>query len=131
MTMATTQPDSGRRLAERLGLKIVGTEGHDVKTACVSCKSSDAGRVHVEKGIFHCYACKKSLNAFDLCKVVLNDKEAAKRLMIDVGILTIGRRQPVATGTPLQPAATARSTVPTTTPDAFAFASRSVCRRRL
>ena len=41
----------GEQLAERLGLTIVGREGHDVKCGCIACDSSDAMRVHRETGI--------------------------------------------------------------------------------
>jgi len=77
---------AGQVLAERLGLTIIGTEGHDLKTPCVSCQSSDAGRVHTETGVFFCYSCQKALSAFDLCKVVLRDQHQAKRVMIEAGL---------------------------------------------
>ena len=77
---------AGARLADRLGLKIVGTEGHDLKCACVSCDSSDAGRVHQDTGVFYCFACQKSLNGFDLCKVVLRDHKAAIDAMVGAGL---------------------------------------------
>ncbi len=81
-----TQREAGRILAERLGLEVIGTEGHDLRTACVSCQSSDAGRIHSDTGVYFCYSCQKTLNAFDLCKVVTGDHETAKRLMVDVGL---------------------------------------------
>lgn len=84
--MTIAAKDAGRALAARLGLKILGIEGHDLKTPCVSCKSSDAGRVHVDKGVFQCYACSKALNAFDLCKVILRDPKAAVETMVSVGL---------------------------------------------
>ncbi len=73
-------------LAERLGLRILGTEGHDLKCSCVVCESSDAARVHQDTGVFFCFSCKKALSAWDLCKVVLGDHDQAKRLMVDVGL---------------------------------------------
>ena len=76
----------GMMLAERLGLKILGTEGHDLKCACVSCDSSDAARVHQDTGVFFCFSCKKALSAWDLCKVALGDHDQAKRLMVEVGL---------------------------------------------
>ena len=75
---------AGRRLAERLGLTIIGTEGHDLKAGCVVCKSSDGPACIRIQGLILLFV-RKPFNAFDLCKVVLNDHEAAKRLMIDVG----------------------------------------------
>lgn len=87
MSTTTGQREAGRLLAERLRLKIIDTEGHDLKVPCVSCQSSDAGRVHTDTGVYFCYACQKALNAFDLCKVVLgDDQDQAKRVMIDVGL---------------------------------------------
>lgn len=77
--------EAGRTLSERLGLKIIGTEGHDLKCACVSCKSSDGGRIHQDTGVFHCYVCHKALSAWDLSKVIVGHDEA-KRAMIDVGL---------------------------------------------
>ena len=68
------------------GSRILGIEGHDLKTPCVSCQSSDAGRVHVDTGVFYCYACQKALNAFDLCKVQLGDHKAAIDAMVSVGL---------------------------------------------
>jgi hypothetical protein len=85
MTTTATM-ERGRMLAELLRLKIIGNEGHDLKVACVACPSSDAGRVHIDTGVYFCYSCNKALSAFDLCKVVLNDHDAAKRLMIEVGL---------------------------------------------
>ncbi|MGA2034437.1 MAG: AAA family ATPase [Thermoguttaceae bacterium] len=83
---SAARPGAGRILAERLNMTILGSEGHDLKTPCVSCQSSDAARVHQDTGVFFCYACQKALSAWDLCKVVLGDHEAAKRLMVDVGL---------------------------------------------
>ena len=53
---ATTR--SGPTAGGRLGLKIIGTEGHDLKTPCVSCRSSDAGRIHADTGLYFCHSCK-------------------------------------------------------------------------
>lgn len=87
MTTGSSSADTrGRALTERLGLTILGTEGHDIKVPCVSCQSSDAGRIHSETGVYFCYSCNRALNAFDLCKVVLRDHVAAKRLMHEVGL---------------------------------------------
>jgi putative DNA primase/helicase len=84
----TTSPvkDAGRILAERLGLTVVGTEGHDLKCKCVACDSTDGMRVHVEKGIAQCYACKSSWSAYDLAVKLLGAKGAAVELMIALGI---------------------------------------------
>ena len=86
MTTTTTQRGAGRQLAERLGLKIIGDEGHDLKCACVVCESSHAGRVHQDTGVYYCYSCQKALSAFDLCKVTLGDHQAAIEAMVAVGL---------------------------------------------
>jgi len=77
---------AGTAFAERLGITVLRTEGHDSVVPCVSCESSDAGRIHQHTGVFYCFSCAKALNAFDLCKVVLGDHEAAKQVMVDVGL---------------------------------------------
>ena len=94
-------------LAERLALKVVGREGHDLKVPCVACKSSDAGRVDSRTGVFHCYSCKKGLSGFDLAKCVLADNKAAVQVMIDVGLfqdyMAGGNGKPAAPARPLSP----------------------------
>ena len=77
---------SGRLLAERLALHVVGQEGHDLKVPCVSCTSSDAGRVHQDTGVFHCYSCHEGLSAFQLALRILDDRQAARQAMIDAGL---------------------------------------------
>jgi hypothetical protein len=79
-------PEAGKALAERLGLTIVGTEGHDLKAACIICQSSDALRVHKDKGVAQCYSCSRSWSPFDLAKTVLGDHQAAIQAMVDVGL---------------------------------------------
>jgi len=76
---------AGRALAERLRLTVVGDEGHDLIVGCIACQSSDAGRVHVDSGIYHCFSCGKDLSAFDLTKIVLGH-DAAIQAMIDAGL---------------------------------------------
>ncbi|MHB1037515.1 MAG: phage/plasmid primase, P4 family [Pirellulales bacterium] len=77
---------AGRRLAERLGLEIIGTEGHDLKLPCPFCSSSDAGRLDEGTGRFHCYACKEGGGALKLAEAVLRDRDTAKQVLVDVGI---------------------------------------------
>lgn len=84
MTNATAH--AGRALAEILGLKVIGTEGHDLKCACPLCPSSDAGRVDGRTGAYYCFSCEKGLSGFDLAKIVLNDHKAAVQAMIGVGV---------------------------------------------
>ena len=86
MTTATAQSGAGRALAERLGLEIIGTEGHDLKCGCRFCGSSDAGRLHVDSGVYSCYSCRKGASGFDLTKIILNDHKKAIDTMVDVGL---------------------------------------------
>ncbi|MCC6123341.1 MAG: DUF3987 domain-containing protein [Pirellulales bacterium] len=101
MTTAALPSDNGvagRRLVELLGIQVKGNEGHDLKMACVSCPSSDAGRLHSETGVFHCYSCGASLSAFALCEEVMNNREDAKKIMVEVGLFD---DRPQANGKPL------------------------------
>ena len=82
--MLTTIKNGGRRLADRLNIPIVGKEGRDLKCACISCSSSDAGRIHEDTGFFHCYSCGKNLMNFDLAKLMVGHDEA-RRVMVEVG----------------------------------------------
>ena len=82
----TTPAGAGHKLADKLSLKIVGIEGHDLKVGCVACTSSDGGRVHEDTGAYFCYVCSKALSGFDLAKVVHGDHAAAIQTMIDVGL---------------------------------------------
>jgi hypothetical protein len=84
--MSNFKKTAGVLLAEKLGITIIGTEGHDLKTACVSCPSSDAGRVHSETGVYYCFSCGVKHSPFSLCEKVLNNREEAKRIMIEVGL---------------------------------------------
>ncbi len=97
--------DAGRILAERLGLMIVRQDGRDLRVACVhGCGSADNGHIDIDSGVYGCWSCGKGLSPWDLCKVVLRDPEAAKRLMIDVGLFRDlghvgnGRGQPAVSG---------------------------------
>ena len=99
MTTSTTQSGAGRALAERLGLSIMGTEGHDLKCGCRFCGSSDAGRLHADTGCYFCFSCQRALSPFDLCKIKLGDHEQAIRMMVSVGLFEdrSGNGQPVGT----------------------------------
>jgi hypothetical protein len=80
-------PGAGRRLAERLGLKVVRMEGNDLRIVCVhGCGSLDNGHIDQDTGVYNCWSCNKGLSPWDLCKLVLKDDEAAKRVMIEVGL---------------------------------------------
>ncbi len=47
----------GVTLAYRLGLQTDKREGHDLAGPCISCKSSDAFRMHQQTGVGQCYSC--------------------------------------------------------------------------
>jgi len=76
---------AGRFLAERLGLKIIGTEGHDLKCPCIACDSSDAMRVHEKTGVSQCYSCNSKWSPYRLAEDVIGH-EAAIALMVEAGI---------------------------------------------
>ncbi|HEV3005316.1 MAG TPA: hypothetical protein VGX78_12695 [Pirellulales bacterium] len=40
----------GAQLADRLGINILGREGHDLKAPCPACRSTDGFRVHQDTG---------------------------------------------------------------------------------
>ena len=75
----------GLQLAERLGLKVLGREGHDLKCACIHCSSSDAMRVHQETGVAQCYSCGSKWSPYRLAEDVIGH-EAAVSLMVELGV---------------------------------------------
>lgn len=77
---------TGRLLAERLGIKIEGTKGHDTTGPCIACKSSDAFRVHLQTGVAQCFSCGGKWSAFDLAEAVLGSKRAAMELLVELGL---------------------------------------------
>ena len=76
----------GRELANRLGLRLPKREGHDLAGPCISCKSSDAFRLHQDSGVAHCYSCQASWSPFQVAELILSDREQAKRLLVELGI---------------------------------------------
>ncbi|HEX4145155.1 MAG TPA: phage/plasmid primase, P4 family [Pirellulales bacterium] len=86
--MASAYPatGAGRLLAERLGLTINGTEGHDTKGPCIACQSSDAFRVHQRTGVAHCHSCKGAWSALQLAEKILGGQAPAWDLLIELGI---------------------------------------------
>jgi hypothetical protein len=78
--------EAGRELAGRLGVEIIGDEGHDLKCACVACPSSDAFRIHRETGLAHCYSCHVGLSRLQLAELVLGDRRAAWDLLVELGL---------------------------------------------
>jgi len=75
----------GLHLAERLGLKVLGRERHDLKCACIHCSSSDALRVHQETGVSQCYSCNSKWSPYRLAEDVIGH-EAAISLMVELGV---------------------------------------------
>lgn len=78
----------GRELANRLGLRLPKREGHDLAGPCISCKSSDAFRLHQDSGVAHCYSCQASWSPFQVAELILSDREQAKRLLVELGHLS-------------------------------------------
>ena len=99
MSRGTTE--RGAALANRLGLKVVRRDGHDLRVRCVHCGSNDNGHIDRDSGVYNCWSCHHGLSAFDLAKVILNDKEAAKRLMIDLGMFDDLGPAPTTNGHPI------------------------------
>ena len=81
-------PDSqiGVLLAQRLGLKLPKREGHDLAGPCIACKSSDAFRLHQQTGVAQCYSCSAKWSPFQLAEHVLNDREQAKAVLVEMGV---------------------------------------------
>ena len=84
--VTNTDRQTGTILAERLGLTITKTEGHDLAGPCIACKSSDAFRLHQDEGVAQCYSCGGKWSPFQVAETVLGNCEQAKQLFIDMGI---------------------------------------------
>jgi hypothetical protein len=78
--------EAGSALAASLGLKLNKREGHDLAGPCVACSSSDAFRIHGTTGVAQCYSCGRKWSPFQLAETALKDREAAKRLMVELDI---------------------------------------------
>ncbi|MEQ9379381.1 MAG: hypothetical protein RJP95_00850 [Pirellulales bacterium] len=85
----------GVALAKRLGLKVDKVEGHDLAGPCISCKSSDAFRLHKHKGIAHCYSCDGRWSPYQVALKVLKDRKKAMSLMSELEIALKSTRVPV------------------------------------
>ena len=94
----------GVALANMLGLKLPKREGHDLAGPCIACASSDAFRMHSESGVGHCYSCDGKWSPFQLSEAVLNDRDQAKTVLVQLGIF---KADPSSNGkaTPLDPLA--------------------------
>lgn len=86
MTPINPGSNIGVVLAERLGLQLSKREGHDLAGPCISCKSSDAFRLHQQAGVAHCYSCGGKWSPFQVAEIVLKDRERAKALLIEMGV---------------------------------------------
>src|SRR5712691_13403407 len=75
----------GVELARRLGLQLNRREGHDLAGPCIACKSSDAFRLHEQTGVGHCYSCNGKWSPFQVAETVLQDRERAKGLLVEIG----------------------------------------------
>lgn len=94
---------TGTALANRLGMKIVKREGHDLVGPCIACNSSDAFHLHHDQGVGHCFSCGGKWSPFQVAETVLGNREQAKSLLVELGVFqppTNGNRQ---TATPSPP----------------------------
>ncbi len=76
----------GVALAGRLGLGEYKREGHDLAGPCISCKSSDAFRLHIHTGLAQCYSCGAKWSPFQVAEAVMGDREQAKNLLVELGL---------------------------------------------
>lgn len=91
MTPLTPNSRIGVLLAERLGMKIIKSEGHDLAGPCIACPSSDAFRLHQETGVAYCYSCGGSWSPYQVAKAVLGDGDQATAVSMELGIFKPGR----------------------------------------
>lgn len=82
----------GEALAHRLGLPILGIEGHDLKVACIKCESSDAFRIHRDEGIGYCYSCQVGWSPLQIAEECLGNREDAAALMSQLEVTVHGNR---------------------------------------
>ena len=82
--MSTATKQRGTILAERLGIKIIGTEGHDLKAACIACNPSDGLRIDQTAGKAWCFVCETRWSPFDLAKACIGEPIAID-LMVEIG----------------------------------------------
>jgi hypothetical protein len=75
----------GVELAHRLGLRL-HRKGKDLAGPCISCKSSDAFCLHLQTGVGHCFSCNGKWSPFQVAETVLQDRERAKALLVEMRI---------------------------------------------
>jgi hypothetical protein len=87
MSAATATPESGRLLAERLGLTLPKVESGNLAGPCPypGCNSSDAFRLDIETGLGHCFSCDGKSSPYALAESRLG-KDRAIALMVELGI---------------------------------------------
>jgi hypothetical protein len=76
----------GKILAEKLGIEILGTEGHDLKCACIVCDSSDAMRIHEDNGVGYCHSCKGKWSRLELATKLMGNSADAWKLLESIGL---------------------------------------------
>jgi len=76
----------GVELANRLGLQLDRSEGHDLAGRCIACDSSDAFRLHQQTGVGHCFSCQGKWSPFQVAETVIRDRERAKALFVEMGV---------------------------------------------
>ncbi len=68
LTLPSPDSEVGVVLASRLGLKLAKREGHDLAGPCITCKSSDAFRLHIHSGVAQCFSCGGKWSPFKLLR---------------------------------------------------------------
>ncbi|MEX2168091.1 MAG: hypothetical protein WD851_02170 [Pirellulales bacterium] len=86
LIVSNPESETGVMLAERLGLALCKREGHDLAGPCIVCQSSDAFRLHTQKGVAQCYSCCGKWSPFQLAEVVTGDRRQATALLVELGL---------------------------------------------
>lgn len=127
MSSFNSDSKTGVALAEHLGLQLPKREGHDLAGPCISCRSSDAFRLHQQTGVAQCYSCGGKWSPFQLAEAVLKDRERARSLMVEIGVF-----QPNGTSAPALDPITAIALSKGITPDSLlAFGARATSPREV
>jgi hypothetical protein len=102
----------GIELASRLGLQLNRREGHDLAGPCIGCKSSDAFRLHQQTGVAHCYSCDGKWSPFQVAEIVLQDRERAKAIFVEMGVFQAKANGPPAGLDPIETIARQKEITP-------------------
>lgn len=92
----------GIELAGRLGLQLNRREGHDLAGPCISCRSTDAFRLHQQTGVAYCYSCQGKWSPSQVAETVLGDPKYAKALLAEMGVSRTGTHNPAAGTDPVE-----------------------------